>query len=32
MNSSVKKQKEMKCNYGLDREVENKFQDSQTGT
>ncbi len=26
MNSSVKKQKEMKCNYGLDREVKTNFR------
>ncbi len=30
MNFGVGKQKEMKCNFGLDKEVEVIFQDSQT--
>ncbi len=32
MSYNVERQKEMKCNSGLDREVENRFQDPQIGT
>ncbi len=30
MSFGVERQKKMKCNYGLDREVEDIFQDLQT--